>query len=185
MFRRAYRSEEGSLAYAKTHFMRRDMRQYDEFEKVLGANMTKTLAEFQEMKYNKKAEFELFVGYKIANKKQHISPLVTFEVYKQVSKEIDEKLVGQTIGGITIKGKVTHFIDRVIGDYQESDYKQEGKRQGVSVDALRAIIDNNPNSSKTETNERGERSISFDYGGCRLTIDADTGILVQTNRLRK
>lgn len=185
-FRRAYRSEEGSLSYAKSHYYRRDEKQYGEFADVLGLHrMPKTLAKFQELKYNKKQEFELFVGYKIANKKQHISPLVSFEVYKQVSKEIDNKLVGQTIDGITIKGKVTHFIDRVIGEYQESDYKQPGKRQGVPIDALKAIIDNNPPVSKKNINERGERSVSYDYGGYRLTLDPDKCILVQTNKVKK
>lgn len=162
------------------------MREFNEFESIIGKeNMPKTLAKFQELKYNKKQEFELFVGYKIANKKQHISPLVSFEVYKQVSKEIDNKLVGQTIDGITIKGKVTHFIDRVIGEYQESDYKQPGKRQGVPIDALKAIIDNNPPVSKKNINERGERSVSYDYGGYRLTLDPDKCILVQTNKVKK
>lgn len=53
-FRRAYRSEEGSLSYAKTHYYRRDMREFSEFESIIGKeNMPKTLAEFQQMKYNK------------------------------------------------------------------------------------------------------------------------------------
>jgi len=185
-FRRAYRSAEGSLAYAKTHYYRRDVKQYEEFAKALGQHrMPKTLAEFQQMKYNDRKEFELFNGFKKANQKKHISALVSFDVYKQVSKEIDEKLVGQTIGGITIKGKVTHFIDRVIGEYQESDYKQRGKRQGVLIDALKAIIDNNPTASKTEINDIGERSVSFDYGGYRLTIDPDNCLLIQTNKIKK
>lgn len=53
-FRRAYRSEEESLSYAKSHYARRDANEYNEFEKVIGkANMPKTLADFQELKYNK------------------------------------------------------------------------------------------------------------------------------------
>lgn len=53
-FRRAYRSEEGSLSYAKSHYYRRDEKQYGEFADVLGLHrMPKNLAEFQQMKYNK------------------------------------------------------------------------------------------------------------------------------------
>ena len=57
-FRRAYRSEEGSLPYAKTHYYRRDEKQYEEFKEVLGEeNVSEIFDKFQEMKYNKKAEF--------------------------------------------------------------------------------------------------------------------------------
>lgn len=53
-FRRAYRSEESSLAYAKSHYYRKDERQFAEFESAIGKeNMPETLAEFQQMKYNK------------------------------------------------------------------------------------------------------------------------------------
>ena len=185
-FRRAYRTDEGSLPYAKTHYYRRDSKQYEEFKEVLGAeNIHKTLEEFQEMKYNKKEEYALYLGQRDAQKKKHIYPVVSFKVYKQVSKEIDEQLVGQSIGGIKITGKVTHFIDRVIGEYQESDYKQKGKRQGVPIKALKSIIEANPKPSKKKVNERGERSISFDFGGYRLTIDPDNGKLIQTNKVQK
>lgn len=53
-FRRAYRSEEGTLAYAKSHYYRSDEKEFKEFESVIGKeNMPETLEKFQEMKYNK------------------------------------------------------------------------------------------------------------------------------------
>ena len=59
-FRRAYRSEEGSLPYAKTHYYRRDKNEYDKFAKVVGIeNMPKSLDKFKEMKYNKIDEYTL------------------------------------------------------------------------------------------------------------------------------
>lgn len=61
-FRRAYRSEEGSLPYAKTHYYRRDEKQYEGFKAVLGDGLTDSLAKFQEMKYNKKEKFALYLG---------------------------------------------------------------------------------------------------------------------------
>lgn len=106
-------------------------------------------------------------------------------MYKEVSQEIDKELVGKNIGNITITGKTTHFIDRVIGEYQESQYPQRGKRQGVPIEALKVIIENNPKISKTIVNDIGERSVSFDFNGYRLTVNPDTGKLVQTNKVRK
>lgn len=181
-FRRAYRSEEGSLAYAKTHYYRRDMREFTEFESVLGRqNMPATLAEFQAMKYNKKEEFALLYGYKVAVEKQDISSLVSFKVYKQVSKAIDRKLVGKIFEGIRIKGKITHFIDRIIGEYQESEYKQEGKRQGVKIDdALDAL--QNPISKRERKNADGTISLTFISNKCKVTVNPRTGILIQTNK---
>jgi hypothetical protein len=53
-FRRAYRSEEGTVAYAKSHYWRRDQKQFEHWKSIVGAeNMPKTVADFQKMKYNK------------------------------------------------------------------------------------------------------------------------------------
>lgn len=53
-FRRAYRSEEGSLAYAKSHYYRRDERELEGIRKILGAERTpQSLAKLQSLKYNK------------------------------------------------------------------------------------------------------------------------------------
>ncbi len=49
-FRRAYRSEEGSLAYARTHYIDRDIKQFEEFRNIIGKEAPKTLDKFQEMK---------------------------------------------------------------------------------------------------------------------------------------
>lgn len=66
-FRRAYRSAEGTLAYAKTHYIRRDMREYEEFKEVLGAERApQSLAKLQSLKYNKNSlEYALFKREKI------------------------------------------------------------------------------------------------------------------------
>ena len=53
-FRRAYRSEEGSLAYAKTHYYRRDERELESYKKVLGEEKApQSLEILQRLKYNK------------------------------------------------------------------------------------------------------------------------------------
>lgn len=60
-FRRAYRSEEGSLAYAKTHYYRRDERELEGIRNVLGTEKApQSLAKLQSLKYNKNsAEYAL------------------------------------------------------------------------------------------------------------------------------
>ncbi len=86
-FRRAYRSEEGSLAYGKSYFERRDERQMKSFQTVLGKeNVPKTLAEFQEMKYNTdRSSFDL-----LSREKQTIGKIESKDwtsTFKQKAKE--------------------------------------------------------------------------------------------------
>ncbi len=60
-FRRAYRSQEGSPAYAKTHYYHRDTQELEIYKQVLGAKRTpQTLAKLQSLKYNKdSSEYKL------------------------------------------------------------------------------------------------------------------------------
>lgn len=105
--------------------------------------------------------------------------MVSFKTYKAVSREIDEALVGKTFDGITIKGKKTHFIDRVIGEYQESDYKQSGKRQGVKISDVVDCLQGTIKSSRS--NSDGSVYITYKSDKCKVTVNPNTGILIQTN----
>ena len=166
----------------KRHYA--DQQQYERWKEVIGTqNMPKTLAKFQKIKYNKKEEFALLKGYKEAQQKQDIHALVSFKTYKAVSREIDKALVGKTFDGITIKGKKTHFIDRVIGEYQESDYKQSGKRQGVKivdvVDCLQSL------NKSSRINDDGSISLTYESKNCQVTVNPETGILIQANPIKR
>ena len=57
-FRRAYRAEEGSFAHERSHHLIRDQKDYAEVRRVLSGseNLPKSLAEFQELRYNKNKE---------------------------------------------------------------------------------------------------------------------------------
>ena len=108
--------------------------------KSIGAEKTelKTLAKYYDGKYNNSPNYELLTGYARAIDKGDVSPLVGFELYKEVSREIKRVLVGATAKtGITIESYTTHFIDRVIGQTSTS---HEGMRRGVNVfDVLDAL----------------------------------------------
>ena len=56
-FRRSYRAKEGSLAHQRSHNLIRDHQQYTAYKQVLkeDPDFPKTLAKFQEIKYNKDA----------------------------------------------------------------------------------------------------------------------------------
>ena len=108
--------------------------------KSIGAEDTelKTLAQFEDARYNNTDEYRLLTGYGRAVQNGDISPLVGFGLYKSTGNDINTAIVGQTTStGVEIKSFATHFIDRVIG--QTSD-AHAGMRQGVPIeDALDAL----------------------------------------------
>lgn len=81
--RRALRSDKDSFAYKKSHYAVRDYKQYERWKRILGEeNMPKTLAEFQDLKYNNKTRYLTLKGSlpgdsegsKSARKRQSYTP---------------------------------------------------------------------------------------------------------------
>ena len=60
-----------------------------------------------------------------------IHVLIGFTVYKSVSQEVEDKVIGlKTFDGIPIESYATHFINRVIG---QTSTQHKEMRQGVKV----------------------------------------------------
>ncbi|MFQ7034546.1 MAG: hypothetical protein ACLRTQ_02035 [Candidatus Borkfalkia sp.] len=184
-FRRAYRTAEDTFAHKRSHNLIKDFKEFNECKQIVGKiNLPKTLAGYQELKYNDNENYRLLQGYILAQEKRDIYTLVSFEVYQKVSREIDELFVGKIFSGIKIKGKVTHFIDRVIGQYQESNYPKKGWRQGVTYDDILQTLQSPIDKSEKITTE-GKKSLSFYGERCKVTLNPETGILIQTNPLKE
>lgn len=100
-----------------------------------------------------------------------------FKLYKEVSKEIDEKLVGSILpNSIRVTGKSNHFINRVIGSVEQ-------KRCGVSVDIInRSIHSEMPKIINTKQQKIGRsQKLRFEKNEFEITINIETGNLVQVN----
>lgn len=122
----------------------------------------------------------LMKGYQKAQKSGDISMLVEFQTYQRISDDIDKKIVGTaTKDGIMITGYKTHFVDRVIGQYESSDEPIKGKRKGVSIEMISNALQNGESKEKPLTRS-GLRSISYQTDECIVTINPDTGELIQT-----
>lgn len=92
----------------------------------------KNLAEYYDVKYNDTARYELLQGYARAVERGDISPLVGFDQYEEVNRELLGRVVGVTApNGTTIESFTTHFIDRVIG---QTSTPHPGMRCGVPID---------------------------------------------------
>lgn len=74
-FRRSYRSKEGSFAHQRSHNLIRDYRDYSLIKRVLNGNenLPKTLANFQDLRYNDSAKYySLLVAKSIREGRQPI-----------------------------------------------------------------------------------------------------------------
>ncbi|MDE6441212.1 MAG: phage minor capsid protein [Clostridia bacterium] len=182
-FRRAYRSEEGSLPYAKTHYYRKDERQFTEFESAIGKeNMPENLAKFQQMKYNDREEFNLLNHYQFSRKKGNISALASFELFKTTKVKIENATIGKMAANGTVIQKVSlHFVDRLIGTIYHKD--NEPKHEGMALKDMQDILFNGVPSSKLKYDKfnRPSQNIEIESKGI-VTVNTDTGELVQCNK---
>lgn len=120
----------------------------------------------------------ILAGYKRAVRSGDIHALTGAETYFSVAKDIQDRLVGVTAAnGVKVQGFSTHFIDRVIGQTSEPHPR---KRQGVPVDdALEALLHGEVGTIRVD-DERG-KSQKIRGAKCSVTINPDTGRLIQTN----
>lgn len=160
-----------------------DKIQFEKYKEVLGkSNLPRSFAEFQELKYNNTKEWNLLYGYKKAVEKGDIPALTGIEVYRTISKEVEEKLIGITTkDNIEIIGFVTHFIDRIIGQYSESNEALKGKRRGVRIEEVLEALTNPSKIKEGNISVIGEKSIKYYGSKCTVSINPDKKVLVQTN----
>ena len=65
-----------------------------------------------------------------------MTPHADFELFKNIAKEIDEKLLGiTTSNGIFINSTSKHLVNRVIGSIEQ-------RRNGVDVDKIAEVLTN-------------------------------------------
>ena len=146
------------------------------YQAEFGKNAPRSLAKFQEMKYNDPKEWERYKTDLSSIRSGELSALADFELYKNTSMQIDEKLVGIiTSNGIKITGKSHHFIARVIGSVQQ-------RRSGVAIeDIFDALTNKTATIPPIKTSSNNNRSQKFRLNKVEVSVNPDTGILIQTN----
>ncbi len=131
--------------------------------------------------YNEVAEDEideiLEKAYNKSVKLGNVTPLAGAKLYQRISKEIDKKLVGiVTANGIEIKGKSYHFIDRVIGSVYQ-------KRSGVPIDIVLEALTSPDKMAGVKESKNGRSQKFVLKGKCSVSVNPDTGNLIQVNPL--
>ena len=146
---------------------------YNEYKKILGKN-TPDIEEFININYNKK-EKKMFKDYVSSINRGELTPLSDFTLYKNISNEMDEKLIGVTTSiGIQITGKSKHSVARVIGSV-------ENRRNGVLIkDVVEALTSKEAKIMPIKTDKNG-KSQKFRTKKVEVSINIDTGNIIQVN----
>lgn len=153
----------------------RDSNQYDRYKSIIGDSVG-SLADFRQMKYNDPEEFRLLTDYMNSVKNGMISPLSGFENYKTLYETVEKDIVGmKTSAGLKIAGQSKHFMERVIGT--KEDPKTHRPRSGVSIEDIQDALLN----GEVKRRKRDPNSIKFVTDNCIVSVNPNTGILIQCN----
>lgn len=153
-----------------------DKAQYKCYKEWLGSNAPKTFEEFQKLRYSD--DWQPFKAYTQSIKSGELTPLADFKLYKGTSTSINNALVGKVASnGVTITGKSDHFIARTIGSVEQH-------RNGVSIAEALDTLTNPEKVDPIRINENG-KSQRFIGKTAAVTINPDTGMLIQSNPIHK
>ncbi|WP_124100895.1 phage minor capsid protein [Ruminococcus sp. Marseille-P6503] len=156
-------------------------------------NPPKSIDKFREMEYTNPPEYKLMNAYIQSVKSGYMSPQVKYSLYKDTYNLIQREIVGvKTVNGIEIKGQSKHFLERFFGTMANPSDKYHKPRSGISfVDMKEALTKGDYLSPKYNKNKLNEqlyntdgtkmRSQKFYTDKCDVTINPDTGILIQCN----
>lgn len=146
---------------------------YVKYQQVLGDNLP-SIEEFAKIRYNED-DWKVFKAYTSSIKSGELTPLADFKLYQNISKEMDEKLVGiVTSNDIKVTGKSNHSIARVIGSVEQ-------RRSGVSVaDVLDALTNKDAEILPVKELRNG-KSQKFRNQKVEVTVNPDTGNIIQVN----
>lgn len=169
--------EEWSKKYLNDSITEQGKLAYKKYQNILEGVMP-SIDEFIEIRYNDNS-WKQFKAYASSVKSGELSPLADFKLYQDISDEIDKILIGNVIkNGIEIRGKSNHFIARIIGSTEQ-------RRSGVNIkDVLETLL--KPTKVDDVRVLKNGRSQRFIGNTIAVTINPDTGILIQTNpRIRR
>lgn len=174
------RSEAGKATWQAQEY-------YNVWSKSIGVKESiKTLAKYYDVKYNDSPRYELLQQYVKDVKSGWVSPLSGFTNYETLHNRVESELVGkQTANGIQITGQSKHFIQRIIGTEADpiktNAAGQPVRRSGVEFEEIAdAILNGTARPLKVDA-KTGSRSQKFCNGICEVSINPDTGTLIQCN----
>lgn len=154
---------------------------YQNWSKEIGANASiETLAKYYEVKYTDSPRYELLQRYAKSVESGMLSPITRFDTYERYHARVQSEIVGRaTSNGINISGQSVHFLERVFGT--AADPKTGYSRSGVEInDLIETALRGVPRPVKIN-DKTGARSQLFVTEKCAVSVNPDTGVLIQCN----
>lgn len=158
---------------------------YNVWSKSMGVDdAIKTLANYYEVKYTDSPRYELLRRYVRDVNSGWISPLSGFANYEGLYNRIQTEIVGRTtVNGVLITGQSEHFLQRVIGTMVDPKILKKDhqiiRRSGVEFeDIMDAVSRGMPRKIRNNPNGRSQKFVAEN---CVITVNPDTGMLVQCN----
>lgn len=158
--------------------------------KSIGAQDSKleNIANYYTAQYNNTVEYQLLRQYARNVQTGWISPLVGFDMYKNLCSRIENEIIGQkTADGVLITSQVGHFIQRVVGTMIDPEELHGNlriiRRSGVEIDEIKKALFTPTAIDPIQTRRSGQKSKRYISENCVVSINPDTGQLVQTNPL--
>ena len=158
---------------------------YKNWSKSIGANdAIKTLAKYYDVKYNDSPRYELLKTYARSVESGRMSPMVHFDLYEEYHQRIQMELVGKyTTNGIQITGQTGHFLERVFGTM--IDPKTGLPRSGVALEDVIQCVTSSTDIEDPVMKENGKMSVVIVGDRLAVSVNPDTGVLIQTNPRKK
>ena len=151
-----------------------DINKFNEFKEILGDGGPKTLEEFKDIRYNKINEWNNIKTFMDSVKSGRIATGSTLNQWNALKKEVNKKILGiVTPNGIKISESSNHLIERIIGD--------GNKRKGVPVDDIHNALMEPLDIKDIKIDSLGRKSQKFIGGKATVSINPDTGNIIQTN----
>ena len=151
--------------------------------KSIGAEKTdlNTLAKYYDGKYNNSPSYQMLWRYARSVESGMLSPMAGIDLYQSIYQRIEKEIIGKkTANGIVIQAQSHHLMERVLGTMR--DPHKNRPRSGVAYDDfLECILHGAPRPIKISPN--GKRSQLFCTEKCAVSINPDTGTLIQCNPL--
>lgn len=162
--------------------MQKPKKHYKEWAKSVGAESgPETLAGYYKMKYNDDKESRLYNGYLKAVKNGSVSPLVGYDAYQEVAQQAENALTGKkTAQGQEIQGITAHLVDRIIGQYEDSEKPRKGKRKGVK---LEDVVDTICNGEAGPVVKRKDGRLGQLFYGkkCQVSYNPEEKVVIQVS----
>lgn len=162
------------IAQKKVRNESSDKKLFEKYRAEFKSSAPQSLAELQEMKYNKHEEWSFFKAFARERRTGNISSKTSIRKLRTVYDNAVDALAGQTTSnGIEIKSVSVHFAARVIGNPNEN-------RKGVSLEkCLEALTD--PVRIDPPCEVDGRIVQRFWTLGTTVTVNPKTGNVVQCN----